>query len=188
MNNISPSVKTKSRLKRAIRMFERHDKVGVTGMTLGTGAGVAGGSVAAGSLASAAGATTWLGSTTLANLVGGVLVTTTPVGWLIGCGIAGGLAGYGIAKMIRSGGKQDQIRQDLASRLKVRLRACHIGEALQSDMSLMQSALSKAIKQDLIKAEQAERLVGLVEAGKLDVHVALDRLNAINNTVPMTAG
>ena len=71
--------------------------IGVTGV--GIGAGIGAGSIVAG----AAGATTLFGSSTLGSILGGVFVTTTPVGWLIGgAAIAGGTA-YGLTKLIKSG-------------------------------------------------------------------------------------
>jgi hypothetical protein len=170
-----------ARIKAAIEKLKKPDKVGVAGVGLGTGAGIAGGSVAAGTLASAAGATTLLGSTSLASVLGGVFVTATPVGWVVGCGIAGGLAGYGIAKMIKSGAKQDQIRQELIKTLQSRLDAMQQQKELsQVSLRALKLALSEAMRRELIGAEQAERMVSLVEEQKLKIDVALERVRAIN--------
>jgi hypothetical protein len=175
-------------LEEAIRKLKRPDKVGVAGTGLGAVAGVAGGSAAAGALASAAGATTLLGSTTLASALGGVFVTATPVGWFVGCGIAGGLAGLGIAKLIRSGGKQDQIRREMIKRLQARLDTLQRNEGEQYNLNDLENALSKALRNGLISDAQAERLVKLVVDGKLQARVAFDRLNALNNSPTAAAG
>ena len=66
------------------------------------------GAAAAGSLATAAGASTLLGSTSLASVLGGVFVTTTPIGWVVGAAVAAGAAGYGISKLINSINKDDE--------------------------------------------------------------------------------
>ena len=167
-------------IPRVIDKLRKPDKIGMTGVVLGTGAGVAGGSVAASTLASAVGATTLLGSTSLAGVLGGVFVTATPVGWVVGCGIAGGLAGYGIARMIKSGAKQDQIRAELIKVLQAKLdKMQDQKERSQTSFCALKSTLSEALTRELIGAEQAKRLVRLVEENRLDINVAVERLRAI---------
>lgn len=171
-----------TRIADAIHKLKRPDKVGVAGVGLGTSAGVAGGTAAAGALASAAGATTLLGSTTLASALGGVFVATTPIGWIVGCGIAGGAIGLGIAKLIRSGGAQDQIREDMVKRFQTKLDALRRSEGKQYNLDNLKTVLSAAMKNNSISDDQAERLIKLVSDGKLQAKVALDRINAINST------
>lgn len=171
-----------ARIAEAIHKLKRPDKVGVAGMGLGSVSGIAGGTAAAGALASAAGATTLLGSTTLASVLGGVFVATTPIGWIVGCGIAGGAIGLGIAKLIRSGGAQDQIREDIIKRFQTKLDTLQRSEGKQYNLDNLKTALSAAIKNNSISDDQAERLIKLVSDGKLQAKVALDRLNAINST------
>jgi len=170
-----------ARIKEAIHKLKRPDKVGVAGMGLGTGAGVAGGTAAAGVLASAAGATTVFGSTTLASTFT-FLAATTPIGWIVGCGIAGGVIGLGIAKIIKSGGAQDQIREDMIKRFQTKLDTIQRSEGKQYNLDDLKTALSAAMKNNSISDDQAERLVKLVSDGKLQTKVALDRLNAISGT------
>jgi hypothetical protein len=169
-----------ARIKEAIHKLKRPDKVGVAGMGLGTGAGVAGGTAAAGVLASAAGATTLLGSTTLGSVLGGVFVAATPIGWIVGCAIAGGALGLGIAKMVKSGGAQDQIREDMIKRFQTKLDSLQRSEDKQYNLGDLKSALSTAMKNNSISDDQAERLVRLVTEGKLQAKLALDRLSAIS--------
>lgn len=171
-----------ARIVDAIHKLKRPDKVGVAGMGLGSVSGIAGGTAAAGALASAAGATTLLGSTTLASVLGGVFVAATPIGWIVGCGIAGGALGLGIAKMIKSGGAQDQIREDMIKRFQVKLNTLQRSEGKQPNIGDLNTALSAAINNNSISNDQAERLVKLVSDGKLQAKVALDRLNAISGT------
>ena len=135
-----------ARIKEAIHKLKRSDKVGVAGMGLGTGAGVAGGTAAAGVLASAAGATTLLGSTTLGGVLGGVFVAATPIGWVVGCAIAGGALGLGIAKMVKSGGAQDQIREDMIKRFQTKLDTLQRSEDTQYNLGNLKAALSSAMK------------------------------------------
>ncbi len=123
-----------------------------------------------------------MGSTTLASVLGGVFVATTPIGWVVGCGIAGGAIGLGIAKLISSGGQQDQIREDMIKRFQTKLDTLQRSEGKQYNLDNLKTALSAAMKNNSISDDQAERLIKLVSVGKLQAKVALDRLNAINST------
>jgi hypothetical protein len=38
-------------------------------------------------------------------------VTTTPIGWVVGCTVAAGAIGYGVTKMVQSGQKGDSSRE-----------------------------------------------------------------------------
>lgn len=99
---------------------------GVAGEHLAAIGGVVGGIAVAGTVAGTAGATTLLGSGALASALGGVFVTTTPVGWVVGSAALLGAAGYGIAKMIRSGSSQDQMRKEVILRLRQRLEVLEV--------------------------------------------------------------
>ena len=83
------------------------DKIGLFGEALGFGIGTVGGIGLAGTVASVAGASTLLGSTTLASILGGVFVTATPVGWVVGAAATGGALSYAAIKLIKSGAKSD---------------------------------------------------------------------------------
>ncbi|HRG46206.1 MAG TPA: hypothetical protein PLG41_08400 [Leptospiraceae bacterium] len=83
------------------------DKIGLFGEALGLGIGTAGGAAVAGTVATVAGASTLLGSTTLGSVLGGIFVTSTPVGWVVGAAAAGGALSYAAIKLIKSGNKSD---------------------------------------------------------------------------------
>ena len=112
---------------------------------IATAGGVAAGATAAGAIAGAVGATTFLGSTTLGGLVGGVLVVSTPVGWVIGCAVAGGAAAYGISRMIRSGGRQDEVRNAIRRRLLKRLNDLRSKRGEESAIRQLRPAMTVAI-------------------------------------------
>ena len=113
--------RNESDVRTGLKRLEGKDRLGRLGEIAGVAGGVAAGVSAAGAIAGAAGATTLLGSSTAAAVLGGVLVTATPVGWIVGCAAVGGAAAYGIAKLARSGGRQDAIRERLKAALKKRL-------------------------------------------------------------------
>jgi len=166
-------------LNHVIEKLKGKDIVGLSGEALAvTGGGLAG-LAAAGTLASAAGATTILGSSSLAGVLGGTFVATTPVGWVVGAAVVAGVAGYGIAKMVRSGSKEDQVREQLIKRLEARLALLKKEEQLDSPINELNQLLAIVIEKSLISEAQAERMVGLIESGALNINIALQRLKSL---------
>ena len=96
---------------RAAKKLSGSDRIGLAAQVVAAAGGAGAGAAMAGPAASAAGATTLLGSTTLAGLLGGLFVTTTPIGWVVGTTALGAAAGLGIAWLARSGGRQDRVRR-----------------------------------------------------------------------------
>ena len=167
-------------LNDVIAKLKGKDKVGVVGEALAAVGGGAAGIAAASTLASVSGATTILGSSSLASVLGGTLVATTPVGWVIGAAVVAGAAGYGITKLVRSGSKQDQVREQLVKRLETRLAAMNKDEAIESPLIALNQLLPIVIEKGLISEEQAERMVGLIESGSLQAEIALQRIKSLN--------
>ena len=97
------------------------DILGILGVIGVTGLGTAAGIAASGTIAGALGATTLLESTTLAALLGGIFVTTTPVGWIVGSAFAAGTLAFGTGWLIKSGARSDTIREMNINDLKDRL-------------------------------------------------------------------
>ena len=163
----------------AIDKLSSQDKIGVAGEHLAALGGAAGGIAVAGTVAGAAGATTLLGSSALAGALGGVFVTTTPVGWVIGSAALMGAAGYGIAKMIRSGSAQDQVRKEVRQRLNLRLEAIKAEKIAPDCKSELGQLIALTLEASAITEEAASRLVALVEAGTLKPELALERVKSI---------
>lgn len=166
-------------LQVAIKTLQKKDKVGVFGEGLTTAVGAVAGMGAAGSIASAAGATTLLGSSSLASALGGVFVASTPAGWVVGSAVVAGAAGYGIAKLVRSGSKQDQVREELVKRFKQRLDALNQDKARDSEVNELHDLLPVAIEKGLISETQADRMIVLIEQGKLEASSALNRIRTL---------
>jgi len=176
----SESESTKD-IENAILKLKGRDKLGRAGEIFGTTGGIAAGASAAGAIASAAGASTLLGSTTLGSVLGGVFVTATPVGWVVGSAALAGAAGYGIAKMIRSGSQQDKIRDELIERLRKRLGSIRGNQSEMVALEELRLMLPATIKGGFVTEEQAERMIGLVEQGTLSAAIALSRVKAISS-------
>jgi hypothetical protein len=167
-------------LKQVINKLKGKDKIGLFGEGLAVTGGGAAGVAAASTLASAAGASTLLGSTSLASVLGGTFVAVTPVGWIIGSAVVAGAAGYGISKLVRSGSKQDQVREQLIKIFESRLTALNKIEIQNFPLEELNQLLPIVIRKGLISEEQGERMVGLIESGALKAEIALQRLKSLS--------
>lgn len=166
-------------IRQAMEKVRGRDRLGLAGEHLATAGGVAAGVAVAGSIAGAAGATTLLGSTSLAGVLGGVLVTTTPVGWVIGSAAVMGAAGYGIAKLIRSGSEQDRLRKAFIERQAHRLMGLETAPAAQDEKIELSQLIALTLAAGVLEQDVARRMVNLVNAGKLPASLALERVRAI---------
>lgn len=171
-------------IENAIQKLKGKDAIGRAGEIVGTAGGVAAGASAAGAIAGAVGASTFLGSTTLGGLVGGVLVTATPIGWILGSAVVGGAAAYGIAKLIRSGARQDEIRDGLGKRLKLRLNALRGDRSAEVLSPILNERLDAAVQHGLLERDRADRMLSLVKKGALGADVALERVRRLLGEVP----
>ncbi len=179
---IIPQKESAEELGEVIEKLKGKDKVGLIGEVLAATGGGAAGAAAAGTIASAAGASTIFGSASLASVLGGTLVASTPVGWVVGSVVVAGAAGYGIAKLVRSGSRQDQIREQLIKRFEARLDQLEKSGVVDSEIQELNALLFVVIKKGIISVEQADRMRCLVEKGTLRVEIALERLKSMENS------
>jgi hypothetical protein len=156
---------------------EGRDKVGILGEVLATGVGTAGGLAGSAAIASVAGATTttFMGS----SLLGGVLgigAVTTPVGWVIGCAVAGTALTYGLTRMIKSGVHNDQVRVEVISEIIKRKKAGILQKRKNAHINQLKNLLDTCVSQSKITKEKAAQLLALVTNNKLNVLIALKRV------------
>lgn len=163
----------------AMDKLNEPDKFGVASRVIGTGVGGTVGLLGAPAIASAVGGTTVFGSTALASALGGVFVATTPVGWFIAGAAVTGLVGLGVSQMIYSGGKQDQIRQDIRDNLKRRKRPTKISADNVNVHQELESVIGMAVDEGKITAEQATRMRNVISSGAMSVEIARARLTAL---------
>ncbi|MCX7107643.1 MAG: hypothetical protein NTV66_08780 [Methylococcales bacterium] len=154
------------------------DKIEISAEALSTIGGGAFGVAAAGTLASAAGASTLLGSTSLASVLGGVFVTTTPVGWVVGATVAAGAAGYGISKLFKSGNKVKK-RNEVIKQLEARITDLKSNGLNELHLSELHQLLLLAIEKDLISDLKIENIVSQIENGSLKVEIAVQRIKLL---------
>lgn len=167
-----------SKLRRVLNKLRGRDRLGLAGETVTVAGSAAAGVAVAGTVASAAGATTLLGSTTLAGMLGGIFVTTTPVGWVVGSAVVAGAIGFGAVKLMRSGGKQDQLRAEMSGKLSARLAALEQNSS-NGDAGELGRLLSERVESGAITPEAAKQVSTLVEQGRLNPELALQRIRAL---------
>ncbi|RZS57954.1 hypothetical protein [Sphaerotilus mobilis] len=170
-----PSTKTRRRL---LDKFKGPDRVASLSQAAGTVGGTAAGVVAAGTLASAAGASTLLGSSTLAGVLGGIFVTSTPIGWVLGAAAAGGALGLAVVKLARSGGRNEERRDNIVAHLKQQAdEAASVTAA--SEASVWRDRLEQSVRIGAIDAAAAGRLRAAVIQGRLSTEKALALIDGV---------
>lgn len=169
---------TREQKRNAVERLKGRDRVGVAGELMGTGAAAAGGAAASGAIASAFGASTILGSSTLGSVLGGVFVASTPLGWVVGSALAAGAVGYGIARLCSSGGTQDQRRRQLIEELQERGQKAEAGNPLPPELVALHKTLTEVVTEAAVLTK-SEKILALVEEGKLEPAIAIRRLNAV---------
>ena len=166
-----------SRLAIAAEKLKGRDKVGVVGESAVVAGSVAAGVAVSGTVAGAAGATTLLGSTSLAGMLGGVFVTTTPIGWVLGSAAVAGVAGYGLVKLVRSGTKQDQVREQYRGSIAAQQK--DLQAAGQHNTVELHDLVAKAIACSALDPATAQSLTTLVETGRVSESLAIERVKEL---------
>lgn len=178
----------KSSVDEYIRALEKmkkspRDRIGILGELGATGLGSVAGMGVAGATASAAGAATLFGSSTLASVLGGVFVTTTPVGWVVGSIALGGTVGYGISKLVSSGGKSDAIKNMNIRELKEKIvklkNQSQYASKPNDKMSKIIEGIQLLIKNNKISQEESTGLLTGIEKGSITIDFAFNTIQEI---------
>ena len=88
-------------------------------------------------------------------------------------------AGYGIAKLIRSGSEQDRVRREFIERQTERLLALEGAQAPQDEKVELGQLMALTLAAGVLDQVDASRMVDLVDAGKLPVALALERVRSL---------
>ncbi len=159
------------------------DRVGVLGELGATGLGGVAGAGLAGATASAAGIATIFGSSTLGSILGGIFVTTTPVGWVVGSIAIGGAVGYGISKLANSGGKSDAIKQmnirDLQERIRTLQNQSQYSPKTNDKMKKVIEGIQLLIKNNKISQDESTALLAGIENGSMTIDFVFSTINEI---------
>jgi len=176
---------SKKQLLRVIDDLQRSpsDRVRILGDIGITGVGLGLGLAAAGTVAAVAGATSIPVLTTVASAAGMTVVAATPVGWVIGAGIAGAGLAYGVSRMIRGGGISEGRKAELLNVYRDRLRDIQHKEQTDAiavtDRNQFISSLRELIEKDALKPSKAFYLIQAVEKGALPISEAYANVSAI---------
>jgi len=162
------------------------DKIGILGKLGIATTGATAGALGASTVASAVGATTLFGSSTLASIAGGILVTTTPLGWVIGTAAAGTAAAYGISKLLESGATNDERKRVSISQIKKKIddyARDSKKESSSNKINKVAGAYAILLENDLITQEKVSSILSGIEDGKLDADYALSLAQDMINEV-----
>ena len=183
---------TKDQLIKMIDRLEKNpeDKIrllGDMGITF-IGAGL--GATAAGSIAGAVGATSIFGLTAVAELVGLSVFASTPVGWIVGTTLAGGILAYGISRLIRDGGLAEGRKLELlqqyrkaAKDMQAKEQAASITE---SDKNAFIISIRELIDKDILSPDEAADLITHVEQGRIPLSQAFSMIESLLAESPST--
>ena len=165
------------------------DRIGVLGELGATGLGGVAGAGIAGATASAAGITTLFGSSTLASVLGGVFVTTTPVGWVVGSIALGATTGYGISKLVSSGGKSDAIKEmnirELKNRITTLKNQSQYPSKPNKKMGKIIEGIQLLIKNNKISQEESTNLLAGIEKGNITINFAFNTIQEILSEIKL---
>ena len=117
-----------------------------------------------------------LGTTTIAipivtALTGITMIAAAPVSLVAGAAVAGGVAAYGLAKLVTGSATQDGKRQEILESLKQKLRDLEQkerkGTLTEKDTRDFIVFLKVPLEKDFITAEDAQSLMEQVTSGQL---------------------
>jgi len=161
----------------------QRDRLGILGELGVSGLGVTTGIAISGTVAGAAGAATLAGSTTLASLLGGVFVTTTPVGWVVGSAVVCGSLAYTLGKLVRSGGKCDTLKVETMHELERRITAMKKEAKLSQDydgkMANVITTIQYCVVNRCLTQDKGTEILEAVEKKSLDVDEAFALLQGL---------
>jgi hypothetical protein len=155
----------------------RRDRLGILGELGVAGIGVGAGIAASGTIAAAAGAATFAGSSVLASVLGGLFVTSTPVGWVIGSAIAGGALACAAGRLIRGGAKADVRKmltiEELEKRIGQLRKQAHDASQREEKVQALITGLQHLITNGRISQQKATEVLSAVEKNELGADEAL---------------
>ena len=164
---------------KALQKLKGRDRIGVLSELLGLSTGAGGGVLVGGPVAGLLGAKTIFGSAFLGQALGGIFVATTPVHIPIICAIGSGGLVYGIVKLARSGGKNDEIRKQEKNKIEAKLNKNKNIRTYKKKYSEFITKLQKAIKKNKIDQQVSNQLIEYVEKGYLSVNIAINRIEKL---------
>jgi uncharacterized tellurite resistance protein B-like protein len=166
-----------------------NDKVGIVGDIGVAATGATAGILGASAVASFFGASTIFGSTTLAGLAGGVLVTATPIGWVLGTAVAGTAVAVALSRLVRNGEKNDERKKRAIAGIKSEIASydsAHLKDKAEKGIAKLTEIFALLVENNLIEKSDADDILQGVEGGQIDIDVAFslasDMLQEINTS------
>lgn len=151
-------------------------------LLIGGGAGYA----SSGVVASWFGATTLLGSSGLASILGGVFVVSNPIGWVVGSIVAGATVATVASKLVSNGAKYEEKKQSAIRELKVKIdkyrnEVKNTPKPKEEQIGKVAGAFRVLLENDLVEQEQVRKILEGVEKGHISSEYAIDIAHKILN-------
>ncbi|MBK6348450.1 MAG: hypothetical protein IPF50_00915 [Proteobacteria bacterium] len=154
----------------------RRDRIGVLGELGVTGIGAAAGWFAA----------AVIGAKVITVFGIGITVAATPIGWVIGSAALAGGAAYGIAGLVRGGGKYDTLKElsirELEQRIEQLSRASKRSLGREPKMKNLISSLQLLVANGRLSQDETTDLLAAVEKGHVTINVAFEQIKALAET------
>lgn len=160
----------KQELLRALDTLKGDDRVGAVATLLTLTGSAAAGTAAAGVIAGAAGATTTTMLGSALGWLGVSVVAATPIGWVVGCGLAGGAVGVILVRMLKSGERANAVRRRVETQIRERMEKLDAPTPEDPAHAKFLKMVEDAVEQEMMHPAAAARVVAAVESGafKLD--------------------
>lgn len=183
MEDLSQQSDKQSREKilKAIQQLKKNpqDKLRILGEVGIVSMGAAG----AGAVALIAGASAAPIGFGLTALTGLTLVVAAPAALVAGSAIAGGIAAYGVAKIVTDGARQEEKLRQIRIRFEEALKDIEEKERSNSltdqDKTNFILFLEEPLRLKLISGSDAEMLITMVESGQVKLSEAYQQINAL---------
>ncbi len=171
------SEQEKQELLRALDTLKGDDRVGAVATLLTLTGAAAAGTAASGVIAGAAGATTTTLFGTVLGWMGVTVLAATPIGWIVGCGLAGGAVGFILVRMLKSGERANAVRRRVETQIRERMGKLHAPKPEDPAHVAFLRMVRDAVDQDMMHPSAAARVVAAVESGAFNLDVAAKRVH-----------
>ena len=182
-------------LKKAEEGTHKRDRIGLAGEAAATAAagasawfsaptiaGLLGGNVVTAAVPASLFGSTWLAGATGATTTAAIAATAaTPIGWAIAVTAGITASAYGLFKLIRSGGLNDQRRQEIGKELRKSIQEIEAKNITKDQITIVIKIINKLMTKGIWEKEKGARFIKGVESGAIKIDFAIKTLSAFAN-------
>jgi len=179
-------------LKKSEAETHQRDRIGLAGeatatVAAGTSAwfgastiaGLLGGNIVTAAVPASLFGSTWLAGVTGASTTAAVVATAaTPIGWAIAVTAGITASAYGLFKLIRSGGLNDQRRQEIGKELRKAIQELEAKNITKEQITIVIKIINGLMTKGIWEKEKGARFISGVESGAIKIDFAIKTLSA----------